>query len=153
MQIRAMTLPDCRSWRWLTQSLWLTDSSTQGTAAYIQYCFITSHTIWVYVCSINHSSLLMYWLLCALFQPLIMSKLIRGTLRLPCCCMGGPASGSPCYDRHLADSLCSAHSLSNSRVSWNIKTSAWMKKSLFFKSIPHCRSIWHVLHDDFFAPY
>ena len=60
-----------------------------GTAAYINYCFITGHTIWAYVCGIHHSSLLMYWLLCALFQTLIMSKLIRGTFRLPCCCMGG----------------------------------------------------------------
>ena len=53
----------------------------------------------------------MYWLLCALFQTLIMSKLIRGTFRLPCCCMGSSVSGSPYCDRHLADSLYSAHSL------------------------------------------
>ena len=46
----------------------------------------------LYVCSINHSSLLMYWLLCALLQTLIMSKLTRGTFRLPCCCMGGSVS-------------------------------------------------------------
>ena len=38
----------------------------------------------------------MYWLLCVLFQTLIMSKLIRGTFRLPCCSMGGSVSGSSC---------------------------------------------------------
>ena len=38
-------------------------------------------------------------------------ELIRGTFRLPCCCMGGSVSGIPHCDRHLADSLCSAHSL------------------------------------------
>ena len=53
----------------------------------------------------------MYWLLCVLFQTLIMSKLIRGTFRLPCCCMGSSVSGSPYCDRHLADSLFTVHSL------------------------------------------
>ena len=53
----------------------------------------------------------MYWLLCALFKTLIMSKLIRGTFRLPCCCIGSSVSGSPYCDRHLADSFFTVHSL------------------------------------------
>ena len=103
----------------LTLTQWQLDpGSPPGTAAYINYCFIAGHTIWAYVCGIHHSSLLMYWLLCALFQTLIMSKLIRGTFRLPCCCMGGSVSGSPYCHRHLAGRSFTAARKSDRKQSW-----------------------------------
>ena len=46
---------------------------------YIKYCFFTGHIICAYICSIYHSSLLRYCLLCALFQHLVVSKLSRWT--------------------------------------------------------------------------
>ena len=56
-----------------------TASSIPGTATYINYCFFTGHIILcrAYDCRIYHSSLLRYCLLCALFQPLVVSKLSR----------------------------------------------------------------------------
>ena len=51
-----------------------TASSIPGTATYINYCFFTGHIICAYVCRIYHSSLLRYCLVCALFQPLVVSK-------------------------------------------------------------------------------
>ena len=62
------------------------DSSISGTATYIKqycikYCFFIGHVIYAYVCSIiYHSSLLRYCLLCALFQPLVVSKLTHWIL-------------------------------------------------------------------------
>ena len=66
-------------WPAVTDSDTESDSSISGTATYIKYCFFTGHIICAYVCSIYHSSLLRYCLLCAPFQPLVVSKLSRWT--------------------------------------------------------------------------
>ena len=75
----------------------VTARSLPVTAAYINYCFITGHILWAFISSINHSSLLISWFICAIFQTWIISKLSRGTSSPACWWMGNSVDRKPVF--------------------------------------------------------
>ena len=65
----------------------VTESSIPGTATHIMYCFFTGHIICAYICSIYHSSLLRYCLLCVAISTLSCEQVTPLIFRPPCCCL------------------------------------------------------------------
>ena len=95
-----MTIRESKRADWLSHC-GLTDAVTARslpvTAAYINYCFITAHILWAFIRSINHSSLLISWFICAIFQTWIINKLSRGTSSAACWWMGNSVDRKPVF--------------------------------------------------------
>ena len=75
----------------------VTARSLPVTAAYINHCFITGHILWAFISSINHSSLLISWFICAIFQTWIINKLSRGTSSPACWWMENSVDRKPVF--------------------------------------------------------
>ena len=95
-----MTIRESKRADWLSHC-GLTDAVTARslpvTAAYINYCFITGHILRAFISSINHSSILISWFICAIFQTWIINKLSRGTSSAACWWMGNSVDRKPVF--------------------------------------------------------